>query len=183
MKLDNKGFTVIELILSFTLVMFLALGMFALVNNYRNRQQKETLKKELLSFQNTLTQDIYQDILERKVDNIKYCKDSNGIDIKQCVNIKFLDGEEKQLKVEEKEEKTVEDGTSFTYETFNIIYGGVKYKNPEPKFAKVMNEYILTKTVDTDNLEYGVIYKIKIRIEHQDIDDEYIIDIVTTGVN
>lgn len=182
MKLDKKGFTVIELILSFSLVMFLALGMFALVNNYRNREIKESVKKELLTFQNTLTQDIYEDTVERKVDYIKYCKDSNGENIKQCINIRFLDGTEKQLKVLEEKKETTEDGTTFQYETFNIIYGGVKYENPEPKFAKVVDDYILNSTIESDNLEYGVIYRIKICIEHQDIENEYVINVVTTGV-
>lgn len=182
MKLGNKGFTVIELILSFALVMFLALGMFALVNNYKNREQKESVKRDLLAFKNTLIQDIYQDTLDRKVDNIKYCKDDKGEVIKQCINIKFLDGKTKQLRIEEQEVETSEKGTHFTYDTFNIIYGGVKYPNPDPKFAKVVNDYILTSTTTRDDLEYGVIYRIKIRIEHQDIDDEYVVDIVTTGV-
>lgn len=181
MKLGNKGFSVIELILSFILVMFLALGMFAVVNNYRNRQLKETVRRDLISFKNKLTQDIYKDILDNKVDYIRNCKDSNNEVISQCVNIRFLDGQEKQLKIEEIEEETTEDGTTFTYESFNIIYGGVKYENPDPKFAKIKSDYIFTTSSASDNLEYGVIYKLKIRIAHQDLDDEIVIDIVTTG--
>lgn len=183
MKLDNKGFTVIELILSFILVMFLALGLFALVNNYKNRQQTESTKRDLLAFQNKLTQDIYEDILERKLDYMRYCTDGSGQTITQCVNIRFSDGKEKQLKVVTERKTTTEDGTTFEYDTFNIIYGGVKYENPEPKFAKVVNDYILTLTLPEDNLEYGVIYRLKIRIEHQDIDDEYVIDVVATGTS
>ena len=33
--------------------MFLALSMFALVNNYRNRELKESIRRDLLTFQNT----------------------------------------------------------------------------------------------------------------------------------
>lgn len=182
MKFNNKGFTVIELILSFVFVMFLAMSMFALVNNYKNRQQEESLRRELTTLENTLTQDIYEDTIERKVNYIENCKDESGNVINQCINIYFLDGSDKQLKVIQTREEAEEDGTRFEYETFNILYGGVKYDNPDPKFAKVVSDYILTSSIPEDNLEYGKIYRIRIRIEHQDLDDEYVVDIVTTGI-
>lgn len=183
MKLDNKGFTVIELILSFVLVMFLAISMFALVNNYKNRQQQESLKREMLELQNNLTADIYTDTLQRKVKNIVYCVDEKNEIIKQCIDINFLDGTKKQLKVVEEEKETTDDGTTFEYTTFYILYGGIKYKNPDPKFAKVVSDYMLTNTTAEDNLEYGKLYHIKIRIAHQDLEDEYVIDVITTGIN
>ena len=183
MKLDKKGFTVIELILCFILVMFLALSLFALVNNYKTKQQTESIKRDMLSFQNKLTQDIYQDTIERKVNNINSCLDPNGEVIKQCIDINFLDGTTKQLKVEQIKEQTEEDGTVFEFETFNILYGGVKYKNPDPKFAKIVSDYMLISTVEEDNIEYGKLYHIKIRISHQNLEEEFVVDIVTTGLN
>lgn len=181
MKLDNKGFTVIELILSFILVMFLALSMFALVNNYRNREQKESIRRDLLTFQNTLTGDIYQDTIERKVDYIRSC-DIDGV-IKGCINIQFKDGTYKDLKIITEEKTATEDGTTFTYFSSYILYGNVKYELPDPKFARIVDDYMFFSTVEEDSLEYGVIYKIRIRIEHQDLDDEFVIEVVTTGVN
>jgi len=183
MKLDKKGFTVIELILSFILVMFLAMSMFALVNNYKNKEQIEAVKRDLMKLQNTLTQDIYEDTITKKVEQISFCLDESGEVIKQCINIKFLDKSVKQLKVVETTDRVTDEGTTFDYNTFNIYYGGHKYKNPDPKFTKIVSDYILTSTVPEDNLEYGVIYHIKLRIEHQDIEDEYVIDVITTGVN
>lgn len=182
MKLDNKGFTVIELILSFILVMFLALSMFALVNNYRNREQKESIRRDLLTFQSTLTGDIYQDTLERKVDYIRNCEVTNDA-IKGCIDIKFLDETNKELKIVKEEKTTTEDGTTFTYDSSYILYGGVKYELPDPKFARIVDDYMFFSTIEEDNLEYGVIYKIRIRIEHQDLEDEFVIEVVTTGIN
>ena len=187
MKLDKKGFTVIELILSFILVMFLAISLFALVNNYKNRQQIESIKRGMVKLQNDLTEDIYLDTIQKKVKNINYCLDysvnPNGEIIKQCVDINFLDGSKKQLKIEQIEEQVEEDGTTFEFETVNFLYGGRKYKNPDPKFVKVVSDYMLTSTTEEDSLEYGKIYHIKIRIAHQDLEKEYVIDIVTTGIN
>jgi len=181
---NEEGFTVIELVLSFSLVMFLAVAMFAVVNNYKNREQKETVNRDLLTLKTTLTQDIYEDINSKKVKKIEYCKDANNDIIKQCIYIYFQDGTNKQLKVnlEEVVDNTIE-GTTFKYEEFSIIYGNVKYENPVPKFAKVVSDYMLTYSTDTDNLEYGTLYKIKIRIAHQDILDEIVIEIIATGTN
>lgn len=181
-RLNKNGFTVIELILSFALVMFLAIAMFAVVNNYRARQQKEAIARDLLTLKTTLTQDIYEDMLNRKVEKIEYCRNGNDI-IAQCINIKFLDGITKQLKIENDVVEVNEDGTIFTYETFDIIYGKVKYKNIDPKFTKIVSDYILIYSSDEDNLEYGRLYKIQIIIDHQDIDEKTVIEVVATGIS
>lgn len=179
---NEKGFTVIELVLSFALVMFLAIAMFAVVNNYRTREQKEAVNRDLITLKTTLTQDIYEDIAKKKVKKIEYCRDSNSNIIKQCVYIYFQDGTNKQLKVnvEEVTDKNIQ-GTTFKYEEFSIIYGKVKYENPVPKFTKIVSDYMLTYSTKEDKLEYGTIYKIEIRLSHQDIEDEFKIEIITTG--
>lgn len=182
-KFNNEnGFTVIELVLSFALVMFLAVAMFAVVNNYRNRQQKEVVNRELTTLKNTLTQDIYEDINKKKVKKIEYCKDASSNIINQCIYIYFQDGSDIQLRIDMElvEDNSIE-GTTFKYEDFSIIYGTVKYKNPVPKFTKIVSDYMLTYSTEEDNLEYGTIYKIEIRLAHQDIDDEFKIEVITTG--
>ena len=74
-------------------------------------------------------------------------------------------------------------GTTFKYEDFSIVYGTVKYKNPVPKFTKIVSDYMLTYSTEEDNLEEGTgtIYKIEIRLAHQDIDEEFKIEVITTG--
>lgn len=178
----EKGFTVIELVLSFALVMFLAVAMFAVVNNYRTRQQTEAVNRDLTSFTTMLTQDIYEEMSKKKVKKIEYCKDNSGKIINQCTIITFQDNTTKQLKIEMEEvvDDTIE-GTTFKYEEFSIVYGTRKYQNPVPKFAKIVSDYMLTYSTEEDDLEYGTIYKIQIIIEHQDIEDEFKIEIITTG--
>ena len=117
----------------------------------------------------------------QSIDDDDYYFDNNGQVINQCINIDFLDGTSKKLQIKNREIETEEDGTTFSYTTFNIIYGGVAYENPEPKFATIVNDYILTMTTVDNNLEKGVIYKIKIRIKYQDIDDEFVVEVITTG--
>ena len=85
-----------------------------------------------------------------------------------------------KINIEEIEDNTIE-GTQFKYEDFSIVYGTVKYKNPVPKFTKIVSDYMLTYSEKEDNLEYGAIYKIEIILAHQDIDDEFKIEVITTG--
>lgn len=200
MKFNNeKGFTVIELILSFALVMILAISMFTLVNNYREKQEKESINRDLLELKNKVTQDVYQDMQLRKVEKIEYCRDTMDEDndgdvneiLKQCIDIYFKKNEgqaeedsKKRLKIQVNQDVNIyDDGTNFTIDTFEIVYGNIKYKNPDPKFISIVPDYILTYTTDEDNLEYGTIYKINIKMRHQDIANDYIIEIVTTGIN
>ncbi len=183
MKLDNKGFTVIELVLSFVFVMFLAVGMFGLVNNYRNREEQESIRSDLLVLNNTLTADIYKDINDRLVKNMSYCVDEHNVVIDKCIVINFMDNTTKRLEITSVEETIEDEGHYFTYDNQFILYGGIKYENPDPVFTRLINDYMLTYTTNRDNLEYGVIYKINLRISHQDLNDELVIDIVATGTN
>lgn len=170
-NINDKGFTAVELIISFTLVMFIAIGMFSLVTNYRSRQQVESTKKEILTFKTKITQDIQKDIYERKVKNITSCGN-------KCVNINFMDGITKKISVETEEITINDSGTNFKFKTFYISYGGVKYKNPEPKFLTVTNNSILTSTTTSDDLKSGKIYKINIDLKHEELKDDFVIRIV-----
>lgn len=182
---NEKGFTVIELVLSFALVMFLAIVMFAVVNSYRNRQQIETANRDLTVFKNKITQDIYEDINEKKVKKIEYCTDASGEIIKQCIIISFKNNTEKKLEIVEESRTINVSGTEMNIKVANILYGEegskVKYENPVPKLTKIVSDYMLTYSKEEDNLEYGTIYKIEIRLEHQDIEEEFKIEVITTG--
>ncbi len=183
MKLDKKGFTVIELILSFIFVMFLAIGMFSLVNSYREREETETIRSELLTLRNTITSDIYKDTTTRKVKKMNYCLDGSNQVIDNCIEIYFMDDTMKQLKVVHEQVKIDDDGHYFDFDSIYFTYGGVKYENPDPVFTTMVSDYMLTYTTDQAHLEYGVIYKINLRIKHQDLSNEFVIDVVTTGVS
>ena len=52
--LNNKGFTVIEVVISFTFVVIILASMFTIVINYQNETSKEQMKNSLLVYKNTL---------------------------------------------------------------------------------------------------------------------------------
>lgn len=61
-KLDNRGMTVIEIIISFTLVSIISVSLINVVMSYKDREETESYKKEILTFKNTVTKDIQDDM-------------------------------------------------------------------------------------------------------------------------
>ena len=63
--LNNKAFTVIELIVSFAFVSVLSISLFAIVINYKEKEQDVSIETELLSFKSKMTVEIENDIQKK----------------------------------------------------------------------------------------------------------------------
>ena len=62
-KLDNKGMTVIEILVSFVLVSTIVVSMFSLVSKYAARREQEVDRNSINTYKTTLTKEIYDDII------------------------------------------------------------------------------------------------------------------------
>ena len=60
--LNNKGFTVVELIASFVFSSILALSLFAVILNYRDKEVDSSIETRLLAFKSNLMIDVEKDI-------------------------------------------------------------------------------------------------------------------------
>ncbi len=67
--LDKKGFTSIELLVSFIIVSAIAIGLFDVVLNYKNKQQISSFETSLQAFINTTTKMIQDDLIKRRLTN------------------------------------------------------------------------------------------------------------------
>ena len=70
MKLNNKGVSIIEIVLTFALIMVMTMGMLSIVFNYREKASISMEKLDLDTFKNTLTKEIQDDILTLGVKEI-----------------------------------------------------------------------------------------------------------------
>ena len=61
MKLNKKGITSVELLVSFIIVSTIVVSMFNLIMNYRNKEQIEEINNEVISFSNNLQEEIQSD--------------------------------------------------------------------------------------------------------------------------
>ena len=180
--LNNKAFTVIELIVSFAFVSVLSISLFAIVINYKEKEQDVSIETELLSFKSKMNVEIENDIQKKILKNIKYCTTSAGSISNRCIILSFMDGTSKTLEIKnEKVTENVEDST-FTYEIPYIVYGGIRYTPPDDNRIFINSDYMLQYTTTSDDLENNLaLYRIKISLEHTDIEDPIDISIVALG--
>ena len=104
---NNKGFTVIELIMSFVFSSILAISLFSVIVTYKGKQVDSTIEAELLAFKSHIVMDVQEDIQLKGLKEIDTCKkvDPNtGLEIPnviepRCVNITFNDNSKKVLRI------------------------------------------------------------------------------------
>lgn len=187
MKLNNKGFTVVELIASFVFSSILAISLFAVIINYRDKEEDSSIKTQLLAFKSQITIDIEKDIEKNGLKEINYCIDGSGKRIARCITLSFFKGDPKNFEIkEEGKVETIEglDGsdTSFSYSIPYLTYGGIRYDIPDAANINVRSDYLLEMTTVNDGLESNTpLYKIRVILVHNDLDADIDISIVADG--
>lgn len=191
MKINNKGMSIIEIVVTFALIMVMIISMFTIVMNYRYKASISIEKLNMDTFKNTLTNDIQKDISSFGIDEINTEGECLILtDLQQCVNIVFKDGKQKAFGTSK---INVDDLDSIENKYF--YYDGIKYKLhddlpdviPEERSAidfqkiKVEDNNLLSK--DSTVLEDGTvvdIYSIDVFVSHVNFDDDFGIHIVAT---
>ena len=93
---NKKGFTIVEMLVSFTLSMILVIIMFQLILSLKDLYVTSGIKTELLNKQYIITNKIYSDLNRKKVTKLENCNDPLI-----CVEFTFQDGSTKKLEVNE----------------------------------------------------------------------------------
>ena len=168
-RLNNKGFTVVEIIITFAIVMSISVGLLGIVDNYRTRQQKELYLKELNSYKNEILRIVYNDIYSLGIESI------TGIDVEtkcdyynQDIKIKFNQGI--SIKFKDETEKLFCVGDS------GIKYGDNLYN--QPKKVKFTNDIIY---LDSGNIENKKILSIRVKMTHPELKEPVELNIVGIG--
>lgn len=188
MKLNCKGVSIVEVVITFSMIMVMVVGMFAIVINYRNKASVTLEKMKMDTFKNTLTKDIQDDILKFGVQKIEAnagkCLDRN--DLSQCINIVYNNGEEKIFGIG-KVENTLE-----SIENKYLFYDGLRYELKEKISDKVLEKIpegreltdfqtisiIDANMLTTDSMvspdgKVIYFYSIDIYISHLDFDQDF----------
>lgn len=193
-KLNNKGMSIVEVVVTFSLIMFLVVGLLVIVINYRNKVAVSLERLSLDTFKNNLTQDINHDILTKglkEINNEGACPSITGLN--RCINLVFYDGTQKALGTS-KVSPNDKDSIVNKY----IYYDGLKYKlkdnlpNSLPTgrswidlaSIKVVDDAIVNNSFVV--LEDGTqvfIYTIDIDVSHIDFKDDFGIHIVASTDN
>lgn len=191
---NNKGFTVIELIMSFLFASILAITLFSVVVTYKDKQMDSTIEAELLSFKSHLVIDIQEDIQLKGLKKIELCpkRDNNGnvipnAFISRCVIISYNDDTTKEFSISQDlkiDKITDKEGheSQFSYYVPYVLYGGIRYDIPDAPSVYIEDDYILETRGPDDGLESGTtLYKIHFNLKHADLDTDIDISIVANG--
>lgn len=194
MKLNNKGVSIIEIVLTFALIMVMTMGMLSIVFNYREKASISMEKLDLDTFKNTLTKEIQDDILTLGVKEINTSGEClKNPELNSCINIVFSDpdGTSKAFGTSKVDNNDVD-----SIENKFLYYDGLKYKivdklpNKIPtgekavdfQTIKIQDQNILS--TDSMVLENGTVvtfYSIDVYISHIDFDEDFGIHITTTS--
>ena len=205
-KLNNKGMTIVEIVLTFSIIMVIVIGMLTIVVNYRNKVSVSLTRLKLETFKNNLTQDIYNDVLKygvKEIEDFSGTNDTNNLcnvaGLNRCIVITFQDGSKKALGTSKILNPDDKDSIINKY----VYYDGIKYplKDVLPQTLPVSTG---DKTIHWSNLESiklnddgiinstfsvledgtkAYIYNIDIGITHVDYEDDFGIHIVASTID
>ncbi len=187
--MNNKGLSIVELVVSFAMVAVLMVIITSMVVNVQETVSNEEVKTRLIEYKNTLTKVIYEDILysDTNVNRMAYCPSEM---VGTCVDFYNSNGDTYRL-ILEKNRRTGYEG-----EIQNVIflnYRGIRYMVPDSD----LNEYELdasgnikseTTIIDVKSFELtqddnNHIYTLTIPIVHKGIQYSEEIKIVITNLN
>lgn len=97
-KLNNKGLTVVEILVCFSIVVVIVMSMFKVVNNQKAKQEIESTKNSMLTYKNEVTKTIEEDIIDGS--GVKSCtinEDTSGNSNTYTLDYTLMDDSQRKL--------------------------------------------------------------------------------------
>ncbi len=168
--LNKKGFTIIEVIVSFSLISLLLASLISATMFYRDKVKDEEVNSQLWDFKNTITKLVYDDIIAKGITRAESCigaGDGSGAGAGTCINLIDKNDVSHVLKIVEYETDGVNKKGVY------LSYDDVKYRLPDSDLGsgnERICDFVGGFTVETyDNK----IYKVKISFRHKDLNKHY----------
>ena len=122
--LNNKGTTLVELLVSFLLLMLLMGGMLSLIFSLKKTANNTVFKQDITDYKNTVVILIQEDVIRDKLSSIASCSSENLI----CSDLTFSNGSVRRIIIDE--------GSK------TIRYDGIIYEMPNSSEISVTNSSI-----------------------------------------
>ena len=176
--MNKKGFTIAEVIVSFTLVSIILASMVGSTIYYRDKVKQEEVVTQLIDFKNTITKIIYDDVLmhnERKISNIERC-----IGTPNCVNFVVDEGTVHTLKIQYNPANQKR-GAYLSYDNKLYMLPDSDLGSGDERSCDFVGGFDIEHYEDTNT---GVaLYTVKTTFKHKDLDKQYDIMITITHYN
>ena len=167
-NMNKKGFTTIELVVSFAMIAIILASLLSFTIYYRDKVKNEEIRSQLLDFKNTITKVVYDDIISGKIVKAEYCAGSTS-----CINLIGKNNEVHVLKI-------ITD-LSNSNRGIYLNYDGTDYMLPDSDIyqsksnADTKTEELFACSFNAFELSNynNLIYNIKIKYRHYLLDEEY----------
>lgn len=143
-ELNNKGMTVIEVIITFSILMILVIGMFKMVIEMKESSKEKQLQKDLYEYSDILRTTIQNDLIKKKLIDANVSDDEEKIKLV----LTFEDNSTKELIINYN--KTIK----YNNKTYQIPESDVVEFNPSGNF----NEMPYVTYSDSNNFKILTIY-------------------------
>lgn len=169
---NEKGFTIVETVASFVLVMVLSLAMLSILIKYKDTAHVENLRNTFQTLKETVTKDIQTDVRNRGLLSVE----RNG---SNAVTFRFQDSTSAIFSVTNNtsslDANTIRD-KHFTYNDINYrIPSGVPDELPAGELAKDYQSVNIDLSDFYRVYEVGTytIYSINVNLTHDDLEEDY----------
>lgn len=187
-RLNNKGITTIEVIISFVIVVIITASLYTTVSNYNQKRLIENYKSKIYTYKNTLTKEIQDDFIKIGLTHATYKSEHNNSTIYHIVECDLRDGTKRKLKVTQRfTDSTYHAGNATVDDYFMIEYGneeaGDLLEYPLPNLGQSLTEnnkiaYDLSINNVLINIEDDNVLSIYIGFYHPELMTRYGINIV-----
>lgn len=164
--MNKKGFTVVEVVIAFSMLGVVLISLFGFVTFYRDKTKNEETRTQLLDFKNTIMKVVYDDIVSDKIVKIEYC---DGIE--KCINFKDSNNETHVLKIVE--DPIIE---SVKKKGLYLNYDEMMYMLPDSDLRDT-NGYMCFFDEFTLQNYNDEIYSLKITFMHHSLNESFTINL------
>ncbi len=199
-KLNNKGMTSIEVLLSFIVVVMLSVSMYTTISAYQNKQNIESFKEKIMTYKNLLTKEINDDLIKKgliavNVESQSYNAAGNTVEdeaegrVRTNYTITFTlkNGQQKRMLIHYAKASDSSSGVSASNDvndSFIISYGDInkEMEYPIPNLGSTKNSNgkivydLRINSVEIDT-EDGI-FSVMIGFTHPDLTNRYYVSIV-----
>ena len=162
-RLNNKGFTIAEVLVSFSMITIILASIISATIHYRDQLKREEVISQLLEFKNNITKIIYDDIVLGDVVSVDRC-----IGTANCVNFFESNGKVHTLKIVD-----IETSTSTNKRGAYLYYDDIRYMLPDSDLGTGEDrvcDFISGFEVAEYPEHSGRLFKVKATFKHKDLD-------------
>lgn len=147
-KLNNKGTSLVELVITFAILMILVVGMLELIMNLKNDASSKAFGKKMMEYRSNITELIESDLIRLKY---SYLTDDCSLteyeksNVIVCKNLHFKDGTVNELKI--------------NLTTKIIRYHNLNYDIPNSDFIEFLDNRVYAQNPLNSSLDVTIVDK------------------------